>query len=58
LWLVTSDMCRHVWLHSPMVGTMVNTFKSMCIEPYLLPAVWGRTSALTLTTTKPRWSPF
>jgi hypothetical protein len=24
-----SHKCGHMWLHSPMVGTMVNTFKSM-----------------------------
>jgi hypothetical protein len=53
-----SHKCGHVWLCLPMVGTMVNTFKSMCIELYLLPAVWGRTSALTLTTAELRWSPF
>jgi hypothetical protein len=60
-WVVVGNVshkCGHVWLRSPMVGTMVNTFKSMCIELYLLPAVWGRSSALTLTPAEPRWSPF
>jgi hypothetical protein len=58
-WLVTSvinaDACDCI---PPMVGTMVNTFISMCIELYLPPAVWGRSSVLTLTTAELRWSPF
>jgi hypothetical protein len=53
-----SHKCGHVWSCLPMVCAMVNTFMSMCIELYLLPAVWSRSSTLTLTTAKPRWSPF
>jgi hypothetical protein len=45
-------MLAHGWHH----GDHIHVF--MCIEQDLLPVVWSGSSALTLATAEPRWSPF